>query len=175
MSTPTAGGELHEVRLIDVPVALHARSQERTAELIREMYLIEQARHQQQEAEGPEHELPRRLMQLIDALTGQYSGFTARQDSEMVDAIGRDLVAIEQVYRVPESVGDAALRLRDMLDEVDEYCRQGQHLLTLATPPELVRYRHWYLSEFANQLAGGSPTSWPEFVGRDDRSEISVE
>ena len=160
---PVAADDLHEVRLIDVPVDLHARSQERAAELIREMYLIEQARHQEVDADQPEHALPRRLIKLIDALTGQYGGFTTQQDREMLDAISRELASIELVYRVPRAAGEAALRLSEMLDEVDKYCLQGRHLLTLATPAELVRYRHWYLSEFAGQLAGGTPTPWPEF------------
>jgi len=160
---PAADDDLHEVRLIDVPVGLHARSQERAAELIREMYLIEQARHHDVGADQPEHALPGRLIELIDALTGQYGGFTVQQDREMLDAISRGLASIELVYRVPRAAGDAALRLMEMLDEVDKYCLQGRHLLTLATPPELVRYRHWYLREFAGQLAGSEPTPWPEF------------
>jgi hypothetical protein len=51
-----------------------------------------------------------------------------------------------------------------MLDEVDEFCRQGKHLLTLATPPELVAYRRWYLGEFIAQLAGRPATPWPDYA-----------
>jgi hypothetical protein len=50
-----------------------------------------------------------------------------------------------------------------MLDEADEYCRRGEHLLTLETPPELVRFRRWYLQEFVNQIAGAAPEPWPDY------------
>jgi hypothetical protein len=33
----------------------------------------------------------------------------------------------------------------------------------LATPPELVRYRQWYLGEFVRQLDGRPATSWADF------------
>ena len=45
-------------------------------------------------------------------------------------------------------------------------CRQGEHLLTLATPPDCVAYRHWYLAQVADQLEGAQPVSWPEFQRR---------
>jgi hypothetical protein len=37
---------------------------------------------------------------------------------------------------LPAGVGPAAQQLGDMLDEADEYCRRGDHLLTLAAPRE---------------------------------------
>jgi hypothetical protein len=49
-----------------------------------------------------------------------------------------------------------------ILDEVDELCRQGQYLLTLATPPDLVAYRHWLLEEFTRQIAGQEPVAWAD-------------
>jgi hypothetical protein len=51
-----------------------------------------------------------------------------------------------------------------MLDEADEFCRQGKHLLTLATPPDLRRYRQWFLGEFVAQIGGRPPTPWPLFA-----------
>ncbi|MDP9441273.1 MAG: hypothetical protein M3P34_03640 [Actinomycetota bacterium] len=49
-----------------------------------------------------------------------------------------------------------------MLDEPDEFCRSGNQLLTLATPPELLAFRRWYLREFNAQLQGQPPLPWPE-------------
>lgn len=56
----------------------------------------------------------------------------------------------------------ATVSLARMLDEADEFCRSGNHLLTLATPPELLAFRRWYLGEFNAQLQGQSPLPWPE-------------
>jgi hypothetical protein len=56
-----------------------------------------------------------------------------------------------------------------MLDEADEFCRRGRHLLTLETPPELVVFRKWYLQEFIDQIErGAEPTAWPEFRRQAD-------
>ena len=55
-----------------------------------------------------------------------------------------------------------------MLDEADRYCRQGRHLLTLATPDDLLAYRRWYLREIAEQLAGAAPVPWPVYARAAD-------
>jgi hypothetical protein len=67
-------------------------------------------------------------------------------------------------YQIPVAASSAAQQLGSMLDAADDFCRAGQHLLTLATPPELVRYRRWYLGEFVAQLADGPATPWPEYT-----------
>jgi hypothetical protein len=162
---PSSDEGLHDVVLLELPLALHGRAQEHSAELMREMYLIAQAQHGKAEelADDGQHPLPRRLMELVDALTSSYGGLTNDQNRQLGDAIegGRD--SIDLAYRVPLGAAGAAQQLGDMLDEADDYCRQGQHLLTLATPPELVSYRRWYLSEFTAQLAGEPATPWSRF------------
>ena len=50
-----------------------------------------------------------------------------------------------------------------MLDEADAYCREGAHLLTVATPPEELRFRRWFISEFVVQVGGAAPTPWPDY------------
>jgi anti-anti-sigma factor len=52
------------------------------------------------------------------------------------------------------------VRLRELLDEADEYCRAGEHLVTLAAPPLERAYREWFIGEFIRQAAGGSPQPW---------------
>ncbi len=54
------------------------------------------------------------------------------------------------------------------------FCLQGQHLLTLATPEPSVRYRRWYLGEFSGQLAGKAPTSWPDYLRNYDETVTTV-
>ena len=48
-----------------------------------------------------------------------------------------------------------------MLEEADDYCRRGDHLLTLATPEEERRFRRWFIGEFVDQIEGKPPTPWP--------------
>ncbi len=153
---------LHEVRLLGVPMALHAAAQEQSSELLREMYLIAQQLHASG-GEGIGEHLPVRLVELVEALTGEYSGWTVAQDRQLQDAVASGVAAIDLVYQIPIGASAAAAHLGGMLDEADEYCRAGQHLLTLATPPELVRYRQWYLGEFVRQLAGEAATPWSQY------------
>lgn len=153
---------LHEVRLVGVPMAVHAAAQEHSAELLREMYLIAQQLHASGD-DGIGDHLPVRLVELVEALTGEYSGWTVSQDRQLEDAVASGVESIDLVYQIPLGASAAADNLGAMLDEADEYCRAGQHLLTLATPPELLRYRQWYLGEFVRQLAGEPPTPWSAY------------
>jgi hypothetical protein len=155
---------LYEVRLLQVPIAMHAEAQEHSAELLREMYLIAQQRHHEAEESSAVTELPARLVELVEALTGEFSGLTTAQDRQLDDAISQGLGEIDLIYQLPAAASPAAQQLGSMLDEVDDFCRSGKHLLTLATPPELVRYRRWYLGEFVSQLGGGAATPWPQYA-----------
>jgi hypothetical protein len=161
--TADVAGALREVRLLQLPIPVHARAQEHSAELVREMYLMAQQRQHDIVDSVAMTELPVRLTELIEALTGEFAGLTTAQNSQLDDAVSRRLGAIDLIYQVPVAAAPASVRLGEMLDEADEYCRQGKHLLTLATPPDLVRYRRWYLGEFTAQLAGRPATPWPEF------------
>ncbi|HEX7104660.1 MAG TPA: hypothetical protein VF218_01720 [Acidothermaceae bacterium] len=151
-----------EVRLVGVPVSLHAAAQEHGAELMREMYLIAQQLHATGDRGVAEH-LPVRLVQLVEALTGEFAGWTTAQSRQLEEAVANGVESIDLVYRLPPGAAAAAKHLGDMLDEADDYCRAGQHLLTLATPTALVRYRHWYLGEFVGQLAGAPAIPWSEY------------
>jgi hypothetical protein len=143
------------VHLLQLPVPLAAQARQHFEGLTREFMLIA--------AGGDEHEVPTRLMQLVEALTGQYAGLNTRADQELVDAIDAGAPAIaDHVLVLPRQAGPAAQMLGDMIDEADEYCRSGQHLLTLATPPESLAYRRWYLGQVVGQLEGAAPVAWPE-------------
>jgi hypothetical protein len=149
--------ELHEVRLLRFPLALWQRTQEHVDELLREFALIAQG-----EAAHPES-VPHRLMELIAELTVAYGGIGAATERERDEAIDRGESEVDLVYRVPTAVTGAVRQLGDMLDEADEYCRQGQHLLTLQAPADQLAFRRWFLSEFLTQLAGAEPVTWPEY------------
>lgn len=165
-ATPEAhDSALHEVRLLRLPISLHARAQQHSAELMREMYLIAQQLHGEAETMSSVMQLPARLVELVELLGNEYNHLTFEQDRQLDGAVAVQLEEIDLVYRVPVSAAVAAERLGEMLDAADEFCRQGRHLLTLATPVDLLRYRQWFLGEFVTQLGGGPATPWPQFAG----------
>ena len=128
----SAGPSLFAVHLLALPVPLAARSQQHFEELMREFLLIADG-HQHGHSE---HEVPARLMNLVQTLVQQYGGVTGPAEERLADAIDRgDQVIDDHLLEVPAESGPAAQGLGDLMDEADEYCRRGRHLLTLATPP----------------------------------------
>lgn len=158
---------MSRVVLRALPVPLWSRAQEQTDELLREMTLIAEGLRGQAsgvDAEQSAAHLPVRLVDLVDDLTASFGGVATEQELELATAAdARQPVIEELVFDVPVEAAPASQVLGDLLDEADEYCRVGKHLLTLAADEEIVRFRHWYLSEFLRQLAGGDPVSWPDY------------
>jgi hypothetical protein len=149
------------VRILGIPVQLHARAAEHGEELQREFALIVQGR----EHSDNSGEMPRRLLSLISTLQGNYSTFTTEQEDQLDRAIRSGQSTLDLTFHVPAGAADAAAALEALLDEADDYCREGKHLLTLATPPDLVEYRRWYLREFVNQIRGAAPEPWSGSLG----------
>jgi hypothetical protein len=147
---------LVRVELRRFPLDVYLRATEHHEELMREFALLALAG-------ADAHPLPRRLIDLMAELTARYAQTTAGPDAARDAAIERGDPEVDLVYHVPEEVRDAVLRLGDILDEADGFCRAGEHLLTLAAPPEALRFRKWYLGEFLRQLDGHPPTPWPQF------------
>lgn len=150
--------DLVEVHLLQLPVPLAAAARQHFEELTREFLLI--AGTDAREGTG-EHDVPAQLIALVEALTAQYGGLSSEADDRLEDAIDRRAAVVDDhVLTVPREAGAAVQALGDLFDRADDFCRQGQHLLTLATPPELVAYRHWYLGQVVDQLAGRPPVAW---------------
>jgi hypothetical protein len=144
-----------QVHLLELPVPLAAAAREHFEGLSREFMLIASSSNDDQH-------VPARLMALVDTLTAQFAGINSEADQRLEDAIDAGAERLEDhVLELPPEASAASVALGDIIDEADEYCRQGQHLLTLATPPELVAYRHWYLGQVVDQLAGQPPVAWP--------------
>ncbi|HVV77384.1 MAG TPA: hypothetical protein VHC43_15250 [Mycobacteriales bacterium] len=157
-----ADDQVVEVRLLRLPVAIWARTQQHTDELLREFVLIAQQLHSDEEAAVP---LPVRLTQLVDELSANYGAFSEEQVEQLFRAAASGEEELDLTYQVPAAAAGAARHLGDLLNEADEYCRSGEHLLTLETPAELIRFREWYLEEFRQQIAGAAPTPWPDYAG----------
>ncbi|MFO7547489.1 MAG: STAS domain-containing protein [Acidimicrobiia bacterium] len=150
MTTPD---DLVEVRLIGVPIEVWRRASAHQEAIQREFDIIR--------AGEAEESVPNRLRSLIDDLDGLFGGVSESTWAELHEAADRGDAAVDLVFRVPVAAGLAARQLADMLDEVDEFCRAGEHLVSLATPPELLAFRNWFLGEFTNQAGEGlRPVPW---------------
>jgi hypothetical protein len=156
----THSQDLHEVHIIGLPLALQARAQEQHAELMREFALLEIVGPTSRHGEA----VPQRLGQLIDDLNHRYADIGSGADAQREAAAAAGARTVDLVYRAPESAAEACEALCAMLAEADEFCREGVRLLTLAAPAELVAFRNWYLLEFARQIRGEPPVSWPAYA-----------
>jgi hypothetical protein len=152
------------VPILRIPVPIWARTQEHIDELLREFTLIAAQLREHPEPAG----VPLRLVELVGQLTATYGGLNTDQENRLADAAAQGLAEIDLVYRVPRGAAEASRGLQAALDEADAYCRAGEHLLTLAAPPELERFRRWFLDEFTNQLHGAAPTPYPDFMAHAD-------
>ena len=151
--------DLVAVAVLRVPVPLWAQSREHVDELLREFTLMAAQLRERQD----HHQVPVRLTELIETLTAEYGGLSAVQEARLAQAAAAGEPEIDLTYYVPPRAIDAVIALGDLLDEADAYCREGDHLLTLATPADLVRFRHWFLDDFRHQLACDAPTLFSEY------------
>jgi hypothetical protein len=154
--------ELITVEIVGLPVDVQSQAQQQTDELARELTLVAEQLRQ----DGGSGELPVRFVELVAALSGRYSVFTAEQERQLTEAIAAGEHTIDLTYTLPVSAVVAAAHLGDILDEADDYCRSGQLLLTLATPPPLVTYRKWFLAQYTEQAAGHPPIAWVDYVAQ---------
>jgi hypothetical protein len=147
--------DLVDVVLIDLPVEQFRRSQQYHDALLRELALIDSG----SSTETPS--TPRRLIELVERVGRQYGGFSVEPQSQLREALERQIPRVDVAYRVPRSTGKASLELGRLLDEVDGYCRRGE-LLTTAAPEEVLAFRRHYLEEIVRQIDGAAPRPWPD-------------
>jgi hypothetical protein len=153
--TPVPVPPLVEVLLLGFPLPLFDRSREHMDGVMRELTFIAQARRS-----AGEHGVPERLLELVDELVMRYAGLNSAPEAARDAALERGDAEIDLAFRVPPDVGPDTRRFGDLLDEVDRYCAEGEHLLSLVTPPGPLRFRRWYLGEFLRQVDGGPPQRW---------------
>ena len=156
---PSPESTLVEVRLLAMSVSAYRHSSAHHDELFREFALI----HGRDPSES--HEVPRRLLALVEELDQRFGGFTSAAQSEIAAALERGDEAIDITYHVPPETREATMRLADLLARADDYCRQGE-LLTVAPPTDAVAFRDWFLGEFVAQIDGAAPTPWPQYLAQ---------
>ncbi|HJU81378.1 MAG TPA: STAS domain-containing protein [Acidimicrobiia bacterium] len=149
-------GQTVEVRLLEMPVDLWRRASAHYEAIQREFDIVK--------ADLPRGSVPHQLSELLEELDLRFAGVGDPNRQELFAAAERGESQIDLVYRVPSEMLAAIRRLDEMLDAVDDFCRAGERLLTLATPPDLVAFRKWSLGEFTRQLENGqSPLAWSDF------------
>jgi hypothetical protein len=148
--------QLRDVWMLSFPLDVYLRAQEHADGLIREFSLIAQHR-----AAGNAVDVPTRLLSIVNELSARYGTANSEADAERDDAIERGQHSVDLHYRVPAAAASAISHLGAVFDEADNYCRAGRHLLSLATPPESLEFRRWFLGEFVGQIAGAPPKPWP--------------
>ena len=152
---------LIDVVLQALPVDVYRRSAEHSAELGRELQLLSGVPHH-----GPS--LPHQLRRLIYELASRYGPMNPAAERRLRQAVERGEEVVDVRYRVPRRVGEDVTALDRVLREVDEHCRAGRWLLTMATPPEAERFRGWVFGEICAQIEGATPRSWTDWL-RDQR------
>lgn len=154
MTQTPSGLDLRPIRLLALPLDVMARAQEQHEGLLREFALLANPHP------NATHDVPRRLLTVAVALRERFGSFTAESNARIEQAVQGGERSIDAELRLPAEAREAALSLAALLEEADDYCRDGE-LLTLATPPELVTFRRWYLGQIVDQLEGAAPVAWP--------------
>lgn len=166
MTTDVGSEELITVQVVGLPVDVQVEAQQHADELTRELVLVAEQLHQN----GGSGELPVRFVELVTALSSRYAIFTAEQEQQLAAAVARGEPTIDLTYTLPASAATAAADVGAIMDEADDYCREGRLLLTLETPPLLVTYRRWFLEQFTDQAAGRPPVAWADYLAGAARS-----
>jgi ElaB/YqjD/DUF883 family membrane-anchored ribosome-binding protein len=148
--------ELVTVVLLDLPVAIWERADDEARDLMRELAVIELNRDREIA------DVPSSLMDLIDEIERDHGAIGRDQTRRLARARAAGESVIDRLeYRLPRCSAADVRRLAEALDAADEYCRQGEHLLSVATSRAAKAFRDWFLGELITQLAGGEPTPWP--------------
>jgi hypothetical protein len=162
--------DLVEVRVLRMPLPVSARSTQHFEELMREFALITLDSERDRESTDSSRPVPERLLDVVAELTDEFAVFTAAVTAQREEAAARGDAEIDLTYHMPPSTVDAVRQLSALLEEVDDFCRSGQHLITLATPPESLAFRRWYLNEFIAQMERNEPpVPWPDYVAKHHR------
>lgn len=154
MTTDTS---LVRVRLLGVPVNLWQKTSAHQDAIQREFDIVR--------ASLPTQSTPHRLLDLIRDLDARFGEFGEGARQEVASAVKQGKRQVDLTYLVPTAAAHAARTVKEMLAEVDAYCRAGEHLLTLATPDDQIAFRNWALGEFIRQIEHGlEPLPWNDHL-----------
>lgn len=152
------------VTLLQLPVEVWQRALAHQEAIQREFAILS--------ANLGQDSVPHQLVDLVTSLSASFAGVGDEARAQLYRAAEEGRQEIDLLYTVPRSAAAASKELASMLDRADRFCREGEEMLTLVTPPELVAFRRWFLSEFSRQIDDGrDPLSWPEY----ERAQVEVD
>ena len=153
---PEDEGEHITVRLLNFPLRVFVKAREHHEELLREFALLALSPPE----DRPGHHVPQQFLDLINTLGIRYAGIGANTDAVRDAAIARGERSTDLTYSVPRSVGPAMDELRSLIEQADQYCRDGR-MLTMALAPLERQFLWWFLDQFIAQAKDLPPTPWP--------------
>lgn len=152
-----ADAEVHvTVHLLGVPIRLWERATAHNEELLREFMLV----HIGATTGTATKHVPAALLRMMADLRQRYAGITSAQSEQLEAALRVGEQRRDFTYDVPRGVGAACTSLQLLMDEADDYCRNGTDLMTLVSPEDQRQFRRWFLQEFVRQEAGEAPKPW---------------
>jgi hypothetical protein len=140
------------VWLLGLPVQVFAHYRSWFEELRRELRLLALSH-------GADYPVAQELSEV--ALRAEQETRQARGTEELEAAIRNGAERADLQCELPASAPATMARLRELLEEVDDFCRE-QRLLTLAPSRQQQALRSWYLGEFERQGRGEKPVPWPD-------------
>jgi hypothetical protein len=149
------------VRLLGVPVDLYFDASRHMAEIVREFALISFG-----DRSGMNENVPARLLELAGKLRKRYANNAdvIRSQFEEAARAGRETVDVE--LPADETAVAITVDITELLDAADEFCLSGE-LLTLASSPTVVVWRHWWRDQVVGQVRDGAePVPWAAVVER---------
>jgi len=151
-SRPKEDGPAVRITLKDVPVELFRQSAAYHEELMRECSLL---LVNEPDARG---DVPGHLLVVAEELRLRYQPVTAPEAQvEAAEVRGERILDLE--FDMPAAVADDIFRLGELLEAAEDYSSNGK-LLTVSPPPEISRFRRWYVREIAGQISGSAPRPW---------------
>jgi anti-sigma regulatory factor (Ser/Thr protein kinase) len=144
-------GERLTITLLGMPIRVFAHYRVWYDELRRELRLLALTH-------GDDYPVSQEISELT--LRVEQERRQARGVDQLDEALRSGLDRMDLHYDVPTSAPATMQRLRELLEEVDVFCRE-QRLLTSEPTRQQVQLRNWYLGEFERQGRGEAPVPWP--------------
>ena len=148
------------VTLTRCPVVLSLQQDQHLDELVRELQLLE--------ADRDNADSQCIAAEIQDLLRSPAQArLTGRRLAEQARAAGHEYVDIEMA--MPYEFAPLVARLGDAVARADQLCEQN-HLLAVASPPEIRDLRAWMTHEIVTQVDGGHPQTWEDWLSRRTRA-----
>jgi hypothetical protein len=141
------------VRLTGVPVDLYLEASRHMTEVVREFALISFG-----DRSGASERVPARLLALVEDLGQLYKSDTDAIGAQVEAAAAAGAATTDIEFLADETAVEMTESITELLDAADEFCRSG-YLLTLASSPDVVAWRHWWRDEVVRQVREGAEPS----------------